>query len=287
MDLESSIGNIRQTFNLLTLTIESPLILKFLVNSIREFKDPQEIKPHDMLLEKIEMNDSKHDAKQNPVLLVPGYLENPRIYYNHLDNLRKYGVVHAYWVPLYPFKSIEENSKILLKIIHDVLDKTKRGRINLIGHSMGGLVVFKTAIDNSDLVDKCIAIGSPFNGTKAANLAYKILEDVIGNNGIRRLKERGYSLESLRQMFYESELVKNLRINNSVDYYSIFSENDEIILPWESSIIQGATNININKSLGLNNKGHIRLLYEKKVRQIVSEISDNALDKERFINRQF
>lgn len=284
MDLESSIRNIRQTFNPLTLTMESSLILKFLFNSIKELKNPQEIKPHDLLLEKIEINDFKHDAKQNPVLLVPGYLENPKIYYHHLDNLRKYGIVHAYWVPLYSFKSIEENSKILLKIIDDVLDKTKRSKINLIGHSMGGLVVFRTAIDKYDLIDKCIAIGSPLNGTKAANLAYKILEETIGDKGIIGLEEKGYNLEPLKQMFYESEFVKNLKINNSVDYYSIFSENDEIILPWESSIIQGATNININKSLGLNNKGHIRLLYEKKVRQIVSEISDNALDKERFIN---
>ena len=180
MGLESSISNIRQTFNPLTLTIETPLIIKFLANSIRELKNPQEVKPHNMLLEKIELNDPKHDAKQNPVLLVPGYLENPRIYYNHLDNLRRYGIVHAYWVPLYPFKTIEENSEILLKIVNDVLEKTKRREINLIGHSMGGLVVFKNAIDNSDLIDKCIAIGSPFSGTKAANIAYKVLEDIIG-----------------------------------------------------------------------------------------------------------
>ena len=284
MGLESSISNIRQTFNPLTLTIETPLIIKFLANSIRELKNPQEIKTHDLLLEKIEINDPKHDAKQNPVLLVPGYLENPRIYYNHLDNLRKYGIVHAYWVPLYPFKTIEENSGILSKIINDVLEKTKRREINLIGHSMGGLVVFKNAIDNSDLIDKCIAIGSPFSGTKAANIAYKVLEDIIGKRGIIELEDRGYNLEPLRQMFYKSEFVKNLRINNSVDYYSIFSENDEVILPWESSVIQGAINININKTLGLNNRGHIRMLYEKNVRRIVSEISDNSLDKERFIN---
>ena len=284
MDLESSISSIRQTFNPLTLTIETPLIIKFLANSIRELKNPQEIKTHDLLLEKIEINDPKHDAKQNPVLLVPGYLENPRIYYNHLDNLRKYGIVHAYWVPLYPFKTIEENSGILSKIINDVLEKTKRREINLIGHSMGGLVVFKNAIDNSDLIDKCIAIGSPFKGTKAANIAYNILEDIIGKRGIIELEDRGYNLEPLRQMFYKSEFVKSLRINNSVDYYSIFSENDEVILPWESSVIQGAINININKTLGLNNRGHIRMLYEKNVRRIVSEISDNSLDKERFIN---
>jgi len=284
MGLESSISNIRQTFNPLTLTIETPLIIKFLANSIRELKNPQEIKTHDLLLEKIEINDPKHDAKQNPVLLVPGYLENPRIYYNHLDNLRKYGIVHAYWVPLYPFKTIEENSGILSKIINDVLEKTKRREINLIGHSMGGLVVFKNAIDNSDLIDKCIAIGSPFSGTKAANIAYKVLEDIIGKRGIIELEDRGYNLEPLRQMFYKSEFVKSLRINNSVDYYSIFSENDEVILPWESSVIQGAINININKTLGLNNRGHIRMLYEKNVRRIVSEISDNSLDKERFIN---
>ena len=194
MGLESSISNIRQTFNPLTLTMETPLIIKFLVNSIRELKNPQEVKPHNMLLEKIELNDPKHDAKQNPVLLVPGYLENPRIYYNHLDNLRRYGIVHAYWVPLYPFKTIEENSEILLKIVNDVLEKTKRREINLIGHSMGGLVVFKNAIDNSSLIDKCIAIGSPFNGTKAANIAYNILEGLIGESGIRELEEKGYKL---------------------------------------------------------------------------------------------
>lgn len=283
MGLEKIIRGLKQVFNPLTLTMESPLILKFLVNSIKAIKNPQEVKSHDRLLEKIDFNDPLHDAKQNPVLLVPGYLEDPTIYYNHLDDLRKYGIRHAYWVPLYPFKSIEENSSILLNITHDVLSRTNRKKCNYIGHSMGGLVVYYTAMHNSELIDKAIAIGSPGNGTEAASVAYEFFKILVGNDGVSSLEERGYRFDALRQMFYGSEFVKGLRLNNDVDYYSIFSENDEVILPWESAFIKGATNINVNKHLNLDYTGHIRLVYRNKVRESVCEILNNALDKERFM----
>jgi len=42
--------------------------------------------------------------------------------------------------------------------------------------------------------------------------------------------------------------------------------------------------MNQYKHLGLSNIGHIRLVYKKRIREVVSEILDNSIDKERFIN---
>lgn len=284
MDLETSLDRIKQIFDPITLIPESPLILKFLLNSIKGLKDPQYIKSHDLLLEKIDANDPEHDSRQNPVLLVPGYFENPKIYYNLLDNLREHEIKHAYWVEGYPFKSIKENSDILSGIIDDILNKLKIEKCSLIGHSLGGPIVFKTAMEFPDKINKCIALGSPFNGTEAADKAYEILNKFLGESGIKSLEDRGYSLAPLREMFSGNDILKGLKLNEDVDYYSIFSENDYIVLPWHSSVINGANNINVNKHLGLNNIGHIRMVYKKRIREVVSEILDNSIDKERFIN---
>jgi len=83
-------------------------------------------------------------------------------------------------------------------------------------------------------------------------------------------------------MSYGSEFLKSIKLSKGVDYYSIFSENDEVVLPWESAIKEGATNINVNKHLGLKNKGHIKLVYDDAVRQLISGILNNDIDKERF-----
>ena len=280
MSIESTIGNLRQILNIRALAKEAPLAARFIVNSLDALSYPQTVKPYNKLLEKIDFNDPHHDANQNPVMLVPGFMESPKIYFPYLDELRRLNIRHAYWVPLYPFMSVEENAFTLSIIIRDVLKRTGRYKINLIGHSMGGLVVFYAAKENPHYIDKCVALGTPFHGTKFAKKAHDFLSFLIRKKGISYAEKTGYSLKALSQMFPENDFAKNLALDNGVNYYSIFSENDEVVLPWGSAIIKGATNMNVNEDLGLKDVGHIRLVYESDITTTVAKILHNCKKSE-------
>ena len=282
--------NLRQAINPVTLTTEFPLILKFLYNSVRYLKEPQDEKPLSNLIKKVK-EDSKISPKQIPTFLFSGYFEWHTIYFPLLDNLRLDKNESAlkdnkkeffYWGYQYPFKSIPENAELSLKMVRYVCDVLGVSEANFIGHSMGGPIIYYIAMKNPELVNKCIAIGSPFNGTKAAEFVYGLLEKPIIKKGVKFLGKLGYKFDPLREMSYGSDFLKSIKLSKGVDYYSIFSENDEVVLPWESAIKEGATNINVNKHLGLKNRGHIKLVYDDAVRQLISGILNNDIDKERF-----
>ena len=286
----SLIKNLRQAINPETLTTELPLILKFLYNSTRYLKNPQDEKLLSNLIKKVK-EDSKIRSRQIPTFLFSGYFEWHTIYFPLLDNLRLDKNERAlkdnkkeflYWSYQYPFKSIEENADLSLKMIKYTCEILGANKTNLIGHSMGGPIIYYIAMKNPELVNKCIAIGSPFNGTKASNFVYVLLKKPIIKKGVKFLEKLGYKFDPLREMSYGSEFLKSIKLSKGVDYYSIFSENDEVVLPWESAIKEGATNINVNKHLGLKNKGHIKLVYDDAVRQLISGILNNDIDKERF-----
>lgn len=73
-------------------------------------------------------------------------------------------------------------NKILSKVIYDVtvLNEGVLPKINLIGHSRGGLTNLQYALDHPDLVDSLISIGTPYFGTTTG----KLTSPIVGGDGI-------------------------------------------------------------------------------------------------------
>jgi len=177
-----------------------------------------------------------------PILFVHGYLHNQIAWYWFTHQLqKKSGVGPIYTINLSPpFASIAELAKLLENKIKEIKAETGASQVILIGHSMGGLVnsYFCEHLAKPSEVAKIIAIGSPFRGTKVAALGY-------GKNAKEMAPNSAFLLD----------LFENIRLSQ-VPYYSIASKFDNIVIPWESAILEGST----HNHLIIDDQGHLRLL---------------------------
>lgn len=150
------------------------------------------------------------------------------------------------------------------KIIKDIkkLNNNILPKINLIGHSRGGLTALQYALDHPDLVQSIYTLGTPFFGTTTGNLEKKLnflnFSDVPGfydiinkeiyksyynrwNKNYERLYKNinvmalgGYStLENLRLLLKQEKILEKFRIkiskNNKKENEDINRENQDIV----------------------------------------------------------
>lgn len=69
------------------------------------------------------------------------------------------------------------------KIVYDIkiLNNNKLPKMNLIGHSRGGITNMQYALDHPDMVDSIFSLGTPYLGTTSGSLGY-CFKDIIGYN---------------------------------------------------------------------------------------------------------
>jgi uncharacterized alpha/beta hydrolase family protein len=111
-------------------------------------------------------------------VLVHGYNKNKNDMIVLSNNLEKLN--HKCFLVNLPltFKEIEYSSLIFERKIEIVLEEIgKYKKINLIGHSTGGIII-RQFLANTKLIDninKCVLIAAPNNGSELADLASKYL----------------------------------------------------------------------------------------------------------------
>src|SRR5215211_8058680 len=106
-----------------------------------------------------------------PVLLIHGYMADASVWNKWIDLLKKDGIV------VYPitFKqsddkcgSAAEHAKELSKIIGQIKDETGQNKVNIVGHSKGGLDARVYLANNTKDVANLIMIGTPNAGSPLA-----------------------------------------------------------------------------------------------------------------------
>ena len=106
-----------------------------------------------------------------PVLLIHGYMEDASVWNKWVDLLKKDGIA------VYPitFKQTDdkcgssaEHAKELSKIIGQVKDETGQNKVNIIGHSKGGLDARVYLANNTKDIANLIMIGTPNAGSPLA-----------------------------------------------------------------------------------------------------------------------
>jgi len=139
------------------------------------------------------------------------------------------GRKRSYRIHLNPKSPITEMSRQLAGYITNVLDITGEPRVEIIAHSMGG-VVSRMAILDFGLEKKVrtlITLGAPHNGTYPAR--YGCTDNIL----------------SLRP---DSEIVTRLKKAGwpkNVKGFTLWSKNDLLILPAESAKVDGACQIDM------------------------------------------
>jgi uncharacterized alpha/beta hydrolase family protein len=106
-----------------------------------------------------------------PVLLIHGYMEDATVWNKWVDLLKKDGI------PVYPitFKqsddkcgSSAEHAKELSTIIGQIKEETGQNKVNIVGHSKGGLDARVYLANNTKDVANLIMIGTPNAGSPLA-----------------------------------------------------------------------------------------------------------------------
>ena len=140
-------------------------------------------------LDSAENNDealSTYTETQYPVVLCHGMAGFDTLfgvldYFNGIEAELKAGGGDVFVTHVPSFDSTEERGEALLAQVEDIVARTGSGKVNLIGHSHGGLDVRYVAAVRPDLVASVTSVGSPHQGAELA--------DFLRNN----LSEGGFS----------------------------------------------------------------------------------------------
>lgn len=165
-----------------------------------------------------------------PVILVHGYGGSrgdllPMEYY-----LRLRGRKRVYRIGLHPKHSVKQMSQVLARFIEKVLAVNDAQKVNIVGYSLGGIVARLAILDHAleEKVETLVTMGTPHHGTHPARFV---------NGGLGR---------SLRPESPVIQKLKEARWPKGVRGVTFWSQNDVFILPPESAIMKGTTQVNMS-----------------------------------------
>lgn len=181
-----------------------------------------------------------------PVLLLHGYVCNR----GFLLPLRRYLQVHGidvYGHNLEPvYAGIDSYADGLARQIEQILADSRAEKLVILAHSMGGLVSRAYLRKHGTRrVAKLITLGTPHHGTVMSRLG---------------------AGENARQMEPDSAWLRRLNEDMpNLPVVSVFSYQDNIVLPQESSILAGATVVR------LSGTGHVAMPFSRRVQEVALE----------------
>ena len=181
-----------------------------------------------------------------PVILCHGYMHNRAAFFFINHQLKKVGLKNLVSPNFLPVSaSIPRFAEQLADVVALVVSHTGCDRVNLVGHSMGGLVIryYIEHYGGAARVGKAIMLGTPNFGTTMAVLS---------------------PFETAGQFRLDSPLITNLNESfsprDSVEYISIWSDFDNIVVPPENAKMpEPCTNIMVR------GVGHLALLFSNQV----------------------
>lgn len=178
-----------------------------------------------------------------PVLLLHGLFHNRSCWWYFKYRLRQTRTNPVYTMTLNYFRrDIEPLTEAVAKKIDRIRLEHGIERIDLIGHSMGGLIARNLIQirEGHDKIRHCLCLGTPHQGSRLAPLAVTPLgRDLIPTADFpRRLAAA--------------------TIPEDVHFGSVFSRHDNLVLPFDSGHMAGVRNIEIS------GVGHSTLLYHRR-----------------------
>ncbi|RJP68886.1 MAG: hypothetical protein C4532_11870 [Candidatus Abyssobacteria bacterium SURF_17] len=190
-----------------------------------------------------------------PLILCHGYWHNRSAFVLLRYRLRKAGRANVIVPNFRPASAmVPYFAERLSEKVREAMARTGCEKVDLVGHSMGGLVVryFIEHLGGASCARMAVTIGTPNRGTKMAAL------------GLFRTAE---------QFRTDSPLIQSLNAGArswcSVTMASIWSEFDSVVLPAESAQLPEPTH-----NLMVRNVGHVALLFSGQVfRHLVSALS--------------
>jgi triacylglycerol lipase len=189
-----------------------------------------------------------------PVIFVHGLYHNRTAWFFYLYWFRRWGWRHLRAITLRgKFRSVAEQATTLAQVVDEVLRQTGTTKVDLVGHSMGGLVIraFLAGSPNQDGVRKVVTLGTPHAGSKLAVFAIgKARQDLLPGSPL---------LASLNAHGVQAPRDGHL--------YAIYSIVDNMVLPYESAMAEGEG----VTSLETGPINHVGLLFSRGTAELVKE----------------
>jgi pimeloyl-ACP methyl ester carboxylesterase len=175
------------------------------------------------------------DESNPPVLLLHGYLGTRGSMYILERRLSDDGVsVFSFNLGMLNIRDIRNSAFLIHRKIETILAQTPVKKIDIVGHSMGGLIglYYIKKLGGHEKVRKLVMLGTPLRGTWAAAIGIAMV---------------GLVSASAWQLLPNSEFLRELArgpLPPSVQYYTIAAQYDWVC-PVESTPLEGADSFTV------------------------------------------
>jgi triacylglycerol esterase/lipase EstA (alpha/beta hydrolase family) len=198
---------------------------------------------------------------KNPVIIVAGTLSPAFANEPLAARMRADGwKVWIFELPGLGLGDIHQTSAALGPLVDSVRAQTGAAKVDLVGHSQGGLVArdYVKSFGGAAKVDKVIGLGAPNYGTATANLATFLgLGNCLG-------------VTACAQMSIGSSYLNTLNAGDdsigSVRYYNIATKLDELVQPYRNAYLNAYDgniyNAAIQDQCWLRVVGHVGLILD-------------------------
>ena len=206
-------------------------------------------------------------ATPRPIVLVAGLLQDKKTIAPMVDFLEDEGFdVTVYVPPMLGLGDINRYATALGRVVDDVRERTGASRVDLIGHSQGGVTARRYAqlAGPNAPVHTLISMGSPQQGTELGALVY-LLSAAGFLDGLEGAKQLLAGSTFLTQMNRKSDPTPG-----DTRYVAIGTEQDQVTKPVARSAIPGGEHVVMQDACPRrNNVGHFGLLNDAWVQQVV------------------
>ncbi len=211
--------------------------------------------PMGILQETISTLETPQQAEADiPIILIHGFFHNRSGFFAMRNHLRRQGF-HKLYAFNYSstLNTIEAMADSLATRVEEVLLISRREKVHIVGHSLGGLVAryYIQALGGDQRVSKCVTMGTPHQGTVAAYLS---------------------AAPAARQMRPGSKFIMKLNalpVTNRVRWYSFYSRRDVLVTPYKNALLPEDRFNAIN--FNMDDQGHLSFLMSPEVIDAVVE----------------
>ena len=184
---------------------------------------------------------SKRGGGQRPVVLVHGYTQNRADFIYLSWFLRARGIGPVYGFNYFSYADIRKSGDRLARFVDKVRRETGAASVDLVCHSMGGLVARQCIRLAPSHVRRCVTIASPHSGVRYRG-------PVLGRGG-RQLRAGTRFLMELSA------------IPLTVPMLSIHSTHDNIVAPHAVSSLEAWG----GRDYVVDQVGHLTILFDRRV----------------------
>jgi len=173
-----------------------------------------------------------------------------------------YGISHQ-WKKNFGLKK----HRTLDDLVKEAKETTGQDKVNIIGHSLGGLKAFVYTLENPKSVKNCMMLGAPLNGTRLAYLGVLFLPLGIIPKSVLQIIPDNHFITAVQAYFKANK-------NEFKDIYfeNFVSKNDELV-SLERTCIKNRDKLdkNINEYI-LEGEGHVSMTYHPLVQNKLKEL---------------